>query len=124
MAITPDTQKKEQQHQPQNGPLDYAHICKCIAMFFVVAGVVLMFFETGLDPEQKEQIKRLHLDLFLFFFSITDYAYIGGYTYVKKQKHTCRHLYTFKKALDSDLWVLQKKNGQNKKSLFLQQPFS
>lgn len=84
MAITPDKQKKEQQHQPQNGPLDYAHICKCIAMFFVVAGVVLMFFETGLDPEQKEQIKRLHqldgiphawcaqgdvfLDLFLFFF--------------------------------------------------------
>ncbi|CAI4267379.1 AQG_2a_G0003450.mRNA.1.CDS.1 [Saccharomyces cerevisiae] len=60
MAITPDKQKKEQQHQPQNGPLDYAHICKCIAMFFVVAGVVLMFFETGLDPEQKEQIKRLH----------------------------------------------------------------
>lgn len=82
MAITPDKQKKEQQHQPQNGPLDYAHICKCIAMFFVVAGVVLMFFETGLDPEQKSKssvstswtafltldVPRVMCSLIFFFF--------------------------------------------------------
>lgn len=56
MLSTPS--KQQQQQQP--GSFNYAHACKCIAMFFVVAGVVLMFFETGLDPQQKLQVKQLH----------------------------------------------------------------
>ncbi|CAI4037363.1 hypothetical protein SMKI_02G2370 [Saccharomyces mikatae IFO 1815] len=60
MTTTPDKQKQQQQDQPQDKSFDYAHMCKCIAMFFVVTGVVLMFFETGLDPLQKLQIKQIH----------------------------------------------------------------
>ncbi|CAI4055581.1 Meo1p SKDI_02G2360 [Saccharomyces kudriavzevii IFO 1802] len=62
MTITPDKQKQkqQQQQQQQDQSFDYVHACKCIAMIFVVAGVVLMFFETGLDPQQKLQIKQLH----------------------------------------------------------------
>lgn len=63
MLSTPNKQQQQQQQQKQkeqHSSFNYAHACKCIAGFFVVAGVVLMFFETGIDPQQKLQVKQMH----------------------------------------------------------------
>lgn len=39
--------------------LDSVFLFRAIAAVFVVTGVALMFFETGLDPDQRELIMKL-----------------------------------------------------------------